>query len=621
MKRCNVLKKCFAVMMSLALLLTMIPTSVFAETTDKSPVIDGSKTGTLTINKYDSKYQEDDPDTEDNEEIKIPIEGVTFTAYKVFNIGSDASGNITYSIVSEFESFFTDNGLTVKNVTQMDGEDLENLAGKLKTFISSNSSVKSTSKTTNDLGQAVFSNLTLGYYFVDETAYPDQVVTPSAPFFVSIPMTNEAGTEWVYDVVANPKNVTSTTQSGLTLTKYGKVGNAEQVVLPGATFKLEKQNADGSWSVVEEAEALVTDGKGQISVANLTRGKYHFVETAAPEGYIVDKTKNYEFEVVWNEANNQLEYVYNGSQSSSLNIKVTNEKPTVDKVVNGDLSANIGDTVSWKVTATVPSTIKDLKTFTITDTLSDGLTYTADSLVVTHNGNPLEKDTDYTLSVEGQVIKVILVPAKLTALKDVVVTYKTTLNENAVVGTDGNKNDVVLDYSTSTGTDSETKPTKPETDPKVYTFGLNLTKKDNAGTLLDDAEFKLCNDEATPKCTTFKTVDGVINFTGLAAGNYVLTEVKAPNGYNLLKSPINITITATYENNGKDLASVTATADSKDLNYNNETGYFEITVLNNKGFQLPATGGMGTVIFTIGGLSLMALASGACVASKRKESK
>ncbi|RXD23748.1 isopeptide-forming domain-containing fimbrial protein, partial [Acinetobacter baumannii] len=68
---------------------------------------------------------------------------------------------------------------------------------------------------------------------------------------------------------------------------------------------------------------------------------------------------------------------------------------------------------------------------------------TADSLVVTHNGNPLEKDTDYTLSVEGQVIKVILVPAKLTALKDVVVTYKTTLNENAVVGTDGNKNDVV----------------------------------------------------------------------------------------------------------------------------------------------------------------------------------
>lgn len=605
MKRCNVLKKCFAVMMSLALLLTIIPTSVFATT------IDGSKTGSLTINKYDSNYSETN---------KTPIEGVTFTAYKVFNIESDESGNITYSIVDEFEPFFTDNGLTVENVTQMDGEGLEDLAGKLKTFISSNSSVKSTSETTNALGKAVFSNSTLGYYFVDETDYPDQVVTPSAPFFVSIPMTNEAGTEWIYDVVANPKNVTSTTGEGLTLTKYGQVGNETAALLKGAEFELQKLE-DGSWVKVETEKPLVTDQFGKITVNNLTRGKYRFVEISAPDKYIVDKTKNYEFEVVWNEANNQLEYVYNRSQSSSLNIEVTNEKPTIDKVVNGDLSANIGDTVSWKVTATVPSTIKDLKTFTITDTLSDGLTYTADSLVVTHNGNPLEKDTDYTLSVKGQVIKVILVPAKLTALKDVVVTYKTTLNENAVVGTDGNKNDVVLDYSTSTGTDSETKPTKPETDPKVYTFGLNLTKKDNAGTLLDDAEFKLCNDEATPKCTTFKTVDGVINFTGLAAGNYVLTEVKAPNGYNLLKSPINITITATYENNGKDLASVTATADSKDLNYNNETGYFEITVLNNKGFQLPATGGMGTVIFTIGGLSLMALASGAYVASKRKESK
>ena len=607
MKRCNVLKKCFAVMMSLALLLTMIPTSVFAETTDKSPVIDVNKKGSLTINKYDAADK------------VTPIAGVTFTAYKVFNIGSDASGNITYSIVSEFESFFTNNNYTLEKVTAMDGAELESLAGDLKTFIKANN-ITGIPETTNALGQAVFANSTLGYYFVDETAYPDQVVTPSAPFFVSIPMTNEAGTEWIYDVVANPKNVTSTTGEGLTLTKYGQVGNETAALLKGAEFELQKLE-DRSWVKVETEKPLITDQFGKITVNNLTRGKYRFVEISAPDGYIVDKTKAYEFEVVWNEANNQLEYVYNGSQSSSLNIEVTNEKPTIDKVVDGDLSANIGDTVSWKVTATVPSTIKDLKTFTITDTLSDGLTYTVDSLVVTHNGTPLEKDTDYTLSVEGQVIKVILVPAKLTALKDVVVTYKTTLNENAVVGTDGNKNDVVLDYSTSTGTDSETKPTKPETDPKVYTFGLNLTKKDNAGTLLDDAEFKLCNDEATPKCTTFKTVDGVINFTGLAAGNYVLTEVKAPNGYNLLKSPINITITATYENNGKDLASVTATADSTTLTYNETTGYFEITVLNNKGFQLPATGGMGTVIFTVGGLSLMALAGGAYVASKRKESK
>lgn len=614
MKRCNVLKKCFAVMMSVALLLTMIPTSVFAETTDKSPVIDGSKTGTLTINKYDSNYDANDVTKQ------YPIGDVEFTLYKLLDINT-SNGELEYSINKNFESFFYAEKLTVEQILAMDGEELEKLYEQLEIFVTDNADnvgMASQSQTTEANGKAVFSDLSLGYYFVMETDYPDLVVTPSAPFLVSIPMTNNDGTSWMYEVTVNPKNVTSTTDNALVLLKYGKEGET-LVELPGAGFKLVKYNEKTKeWDTVEAK--LVTDNNGKIYVTNLTRGQYKFIETLAPEGFILDKTADYKFNVEWD--GTKLIYTdVDGNVIEDATIEVTNEKPTIDKVVNGDLSANIGDTVSWKVTATVPSTIKDLKTFTITDTLSDGLTYTADSLVVTHNGNPLEKDTDYTLLVEGQVIKVILVPAKLTALKDVVVTYKTTLNENAVVGTDGNKNDVVLDYSTSTGTDSETKPTKPETDPKVYTFGLNLTKKDNAGTLLDDAEFKLCNDEATPKCTTFKTVDGVINFTGLAAGNYVLTEVKAPNGYNLLKSPINITITATYENNGKDLASVTATADSKDLNYNNETGYFEITVLNNKGFQLPATGGMGTVIFTIGGLSLMALASGAYVASKRKESK
>ncbi|WP_195454743.1 SpaH/EbpB family LPXTG-anchored major pilin [Turicibacter sanguinis] len=613
MKRCNVLKKCFAVMMSLALLLTMIPTSVFAETTDKSPVIDGSKTGTLTINKYDSNYDANDVTKQ------YPIGDVEFTLYKLLDINT-SNGELEYSINKNFESFFYAEKLTVEQILAMDGEELEKLYEQLEIFVTDNADnvgIASQSQTTEANGKAVFSDLSLGYYFVMETDYPDLVVTPSAPFLVSIPMTNNDGTSWMYEVTVNPKNVTSTTDNALVLLKYGKEGET-LVELPGAGFKLVKYNEKTKeWDTVEAK--LVTDNNGKIYVTNLTRGQYKFIETLAPEGFILDKTADYKFNVEWD--GTKLIYTdVDGNVIEDATIEVTNEKPTIDKVVDGDLSANIGDTVSWKVTTTVPSTIKDLKTFTITDTLSDGLTYTADSLVVTHNGKTLVKDTDYTLSVEGQVIKVILVPAKLTALKDVVVTYKTKLNENAVVGTDGNKNDVVLDYSTSTGTDSETKQTKPETDPKVYTFGLKLTKNNNAGGLLNGAEFKLCNKETEPKCKTLTTTDGVINFTGLATGEYVLTEVKAPTGYNLLKSPIVIKITPTYKDNGKELT-VTATADSKDLNYNNETGYFEITVLNNKGFQLPATGGMGTVIFIIGGLSLMALAGGAYVASKRKESR
>lgn len=593
MKRCNVLKKCFAVMMSVALLLTMIPTSVFATT------IDGSKTGSLTINKYDSNYSETN---------KTPIEGVTFTIYKIFSVTVNSETKaLEYKITDDFVQFFTNKELTVEDVTAMDGTALEALKTELKAYVVTKN-LTGISETTDKEGQAKFENLDLGYYLVDETAYPDQVVTPAAPFLVSVPMTNEAGTDWVYDVVANPKNVTSTTQSGLTLTKYGKVGNAEQVVLPGATFKLEKQNADGSWSVVEEA--LVTDGKGQISVANLTRGQYRFVETAAPEGYILDTTVNYNFEVRWNEGEGKLEYFYNDVASDGLNVVVVNEKPTIDKEVTTKNDVNIGDSVNWTIKATVPSTINKLEKYVITDTLSEGLTYDATKADVKVTLDGVEF-TAYTLTPNGQTLTFTFDHSKLVGGKEIVITYNTTVNEKAVVGGDGNSNHVELDYSNSTATESDTSTDKPEVDPVVYTFGLEITKINNAKEKLAGAVFNLYKADGTTLIKSGLTTDenGVVKFDGLAVGTYVLVETKAPSGYNLLNEPIKFTIEASYDSEGRLTTS------------NTVNGYFGTTVINKKGFTLPATGGMGTVIFTIGGLSLMALAGGAYVASKRKESK
>ncbi|MFR7897138.1 SpaH/EbpB family LPXTG-anchored major pilin [Turicibacter sanguinis] len=593
MKRCNVLKKCFAVMMSLALLLTMIPTSVFATT------IDGSKTGSLTINKYDSNYSETN---------KTPIEGVTFTIYKIFSVTVNSETKaLEYKITDDFVQFFTNKELTVEDVTAMDGTALEALKTELKAYVVTKN-LTGISETTDKEGQAKFENLDLGYYLVDETAYPDQVVTPAAPFLVSVPMTNEAGTDWVYDVVANPKNVTSTTQSGLTLTKYGKVGNAEQVVLPGATFKLEKQNADGSWSVVEEA--LVTDGKGQISVANLTRGQYRFVEIAAPEGYILDTTVNYNFEVRWNEGEGKLEYFYNDVASDGLNVVVVNEKPTIDKEVTTKNDVNIGDSVNWTIKATVPSTINKLEKYVITDTLSEGLTYDATKADVKVTLDGVEF-TAYTLTPNGQTLTFTFDHSKLVGGKEIVITYNTTVNEKAVVGGDGNSNHVELDYSNSTATESDTSTDKPEVDPVVYTFGLEITKINNAKEKLAGAVFNLYKADGTTLIKSGLTTDenGVVKFDGLAVGTYVLVETKAPSGYNLLNEPIKFTIEASYDSEGRLTTS------------NTVNGYFGTTVINKKGFTLPATGGMGTVIFTIGGLSLMALAGGAYVASKRKESK
>ena len=640
MKQFKVFKKLCSLALILSMLVSMIPMNVFATT---QSTIDSSKKGTLTITKYDSNYTEDDKETEEDETVKIPIPGVEFTIYEIFSITDEnEDGILDYSFTSNFESFFSTLkigekvGLSVDEVRDMNGSELEALTEDLQTYITANSIEGTANGTTNIDGEVKFSDLSLGYYFVVETNYPDDVITAHQPFFVSVPQSVNTldqenkviSSQWIYDIVAQPKNTTAyTAENSLTLTKVG----LEDVKLQNAGFVLEKLNEDSEeeqWELVKLPRQLLTDVNGEIKVGGLTQGKYRFVEIIAPDGYILNTTVTYGFEVKWDTATNQLKYVYEGKESTSLNIKVTNEKPTVDKVVTPDESGDtdydvkVEDTVNWTITATVPKTIQQLETFKLTDTLSKGLDYVG-NLKVIQDGALLTQDEHYTLNVEGQKIEINFVTTKLTASKNLVVTYDTKVNNQAIIGVNGNDNKVVLDYSTSTGTSSTTTPTTPETNPKVYTFGLKLVKENNAGDVLEGAQFKLCTKDG--KTCDKQTTDefGILSFSHLEAGEYVLTEIKAPSGYNLLKEPINIVITANYAN--KELSSVVATANEESLNLIKAKGlyqgYFEITVLNQKGFQLPATGGMGTVIFTVAGLGIMGLAGAAYIALKRKESQ
>lgn len=96
--------------------------------------------------------------------------------------------------------------------------------------------------------------------------------------------------------------------------------------------------------------------------------------------------------------------------------------------------------------------------------------------------------------------------------------------------------------------------------------------------------------------------DGVLTFTGLPAGEYTITEIKAPDGYNLLDTPVKVEIgwtapagdstncTWTYKWNGSEEAGQTN----------------EITIENKAGTELPSTGGMGTtMIYIVGGVLVL----------------
>lgn len=109
---------------------------------------------------------------------------------------------------------------------------------------------------------------------------------------------------------------------------------------------------------------------------------------------------------------------------------------------------------------------------------------------------------------------------------------------------------------------------------------------------------------------------GKLTFAGLGAGTYTLTETKAPDKYNKLANPINITITAAPALDGPHW---TVTKDGTSLT--KPTGIYEFTIQNNKGVTLPSTGGMGTTVFYIIGGLLVAGALVLLIVKKRMNIK
>ena len=231
------------------------------------------------------------------------------------------------------------------------------------------------------------------------------------------------------------------------------------------------------------------------------------------------------------------------------------------------------------------------------------------------------------------------------------------MNKSAVIGKDGNKNSVKLDYSNDPNTDG--KGETGETVVNVYTFTLQVFKKNAESQGLKGAQFKLYDSTGTNEIKVVKVSDGTyrvatqeeinatedsqiadcietpdggtISIQGLKAGTYYLEEIKAPDGYNTLTNKVKVVITSKAgETDGTwilDNVKSNTTADYPEDQ--DKTGSIEsktdkdiakIEILNTSGSNLPSTGGMGTKLFyTVGGL-LMAGAAIVLVIKKRRSS-
>lgn len=335
--------------------------------------------------------------------------------------------------------------------------------------------------------------------------------------------------------------------------------------------------------------------------------------------------------------------VSNLTENMRVSIKV--DSIEINKEVD-DTSAKIGDTVNFTITSTVPEMIGyDKYSFIISDTLSKGLDLNEDSIKIFIGDNEY---TDYTkTSVKNSDNTTTLtitfnnfINQKENSGDTIKVNYSAKLNNEAAIEKD-TSNGAKIIYSNDPTSDK-----KGETDEvvvHVYTYAIELTKKNSKDDILSGVEFilKLDNgkyakfdqngvytesvdnkDEATILVTNS---EGKISISGLEVGDYELIETKTLEDYNLPNFSFSFRISQLLNDDGTlKTASFEYTADDENKeaegyikDVSNSSASFEVTVLNAKKGLLPSTGGMGTIIFTVGGLGLMLIAASVFIVRKK----
>ena len=311
-----------------------------------------------------------------------------------------------------------------------------------------------------------------------------------------------------------------------------------------------------------------------------------------------------------------------GSVEHPVELKINTGQVKVSKeIVGGDIdaertTASAGDTVTFKLTASVTGSKEvPLTEYTIHDNLSDSFDTPAVTEVMV--GNTKLSTSDYTVDASSQSdIKISLSESYLEAAKEgtnnfyassnVTVTLTAILKDTAVSGNTAtdNSNSDSLTYTNTYGQASKSGGTV-----YVYTFDLPVFKYD--GTTADkkglgNATFVLKKADGTEVATKVTSVEagseGKVTFEKLGAGTYTVQETIAPSGYNRNSTlyTINISVEGVITVNG-DSNTVTTL----------EVPNYPVTV--------PQTGGMGTMMFYVGGAALITCAGVLLFVLKRKK--
>lgn len=336
-------------------------------------------------------------------------------------------------------------------------------------------------------------------------------------------------------------------------------------------------------------------------------------------------------------------------------ISVTKKVHASDEIddFKDETITNIGDTVTYEIIAELPEYGADIISsesgiiYTLEDKLPDGVTFedgtvkieleekgttvfTEDTTLATHTCTPAAAPDPAKITVKFNNYKNDI-NKKYDKIK---ITYNAVLNNGAVIEGDGNINNVTLTYSSKVGDTAEATA-----DAKVYTMGLDIKKVDkDGGAALAGAEFEVHKqsdgsdaaikfveitgadgiqryrvatqaeiDAGTTTTTTIKVTDtdgekkGKLMLDGLNDTTYYLKETKAPTGYNRPADLFDIEVTPTAYTDAANPGDYNGTGTELDFDGKRQ----DESIQNSTGIDLPVTGGIGTILFTVIGLLLM----------------